>query len=798
MRLGFIRSGKGFPIAPRRGMAPASWGRPAWIGRNVGPRGLQGRLQGPTWAIVFLLAAGRVVAQTAGSADVGIQGYYFGGSDQPLLNVSGMAVGFRQYFRNFGLLTGHLEGYRSQTSLVSGENFLQLKGVPIGNTRWTFTGGDFRQAGTMVELPSSNIMVPEIAGRGAQVSMSEDSRDYTVFWGRLTLPQGPRITFRSTGPQTALGAMVRERFLQKRLQIGVRFLRLSSTPSEVEADPILFPVNRSFLVNTTLTVQALYSPTKAFKLYAEANKIGGEVPEGDFAPPHYPVSTIFGASWEGSWATVRASYISLGASYLPLLGYFSGDRRGPSADLRLRPFRRVELFGSASKYENNLERNPNVATFQTNSFSYGASLNLPWKFVNNTQVSELGYRSSGGPDVPHTNRSRQYMSLLTRPIGRHSLRLTARDVNNIGDMLSDKQRSAEVEAILNIHRVSMGAAVRGQQEVSTQVRNTVFTRASLQARLGPVNAYGYVELGNDLVNKSVFTTSTVSTSMAGLSAPLPGHWSFQMEAFRNKQTTDLNPLNIFVLGTEGIPVSTTISGLNLWSVYFRLTRHFEWGGSLPGDVSGVGEAPSYGTIEGVVREAGAGGRPVGGIPVLLDGGRTTSTDAAGMYRFEEVTEGFHKVGLALDQLPADFDPGAKKEETVSVRYRRPSRVDFEVVRLGLAIQGQVEVDQPQLLDAVVIRLNPGNRYTTCGAQGSFAFYNLTEGDYEVSLDPSTLPEDFLPVGGISAGAPLHAGTPAAPIRFVVKYTVTELPVRRVLELNLTGQQPRQQPRQQQQ
>ena len=44
------------------------------------------------------------------------------------------------------------------------------------------------------------------------------------------------------------------------------------------------------------------------------------------------------------------------------------------------------------------------------------------------------------------------------------------------------------------------------------------------------------------------------------------------------------------------------------------------------------------------------------------------------------------------------------------------------------------------LEDIVIRMLPGERYTTPDSEGAFYFYNLREGNYELVLDKMTLPE----------------------------------------------------------
>ena len=131
------------------------------------------------------------------------------------------------------------------------------------------------------------------------------------------------------------------------------------------------------------------------------------------------------------------------------------------------------------------------------------------------------------------SNNRQLNLTLTRPLRRHSLRLSYIDMDLNSNTLPQVQRFTEFEDTFTWKRLVMGGAVREQNTKSTANTNTLFYRGSLSANFKRVSAYGYFEKGNDLVNKSVFSTNAYSSSLAGVSTPLRGGWTLHLEALRN-------------------------------------------------------------------------------------------------------------------------------------------------------------------------------------------------------------------------------------------------------------------------
>jgi hypothetical protein len=735
-----------------------------------------GRCGSPGTARLFaaLLIAAALPGQNRGQADVAIQGYYMGGSSQTLDSTTGAATRFQDFIPNFGVLSGSFEGYGAQAQLQTGENFLQLRGAPWVGYHWTITAGDFRAPGSLLESLFNNLFTPAITARGLKIQASHQDTEYTFFAGEETLSAGPRIPYRILAPQTVIGASAVRR-VGKNLRIGGRLMEFLSSQQAMANNPNLFPAGLNIGRVGTASAQAIYTPVKRLKLYGELSR----------AIETSLVSSVAGAAWEARDLTVRVNYVSQGALYFPLIGYFAGDRRGPFSEVRVRPWKPLEFYGSASQYRNNLENDANATMLRSSSLSAGVNAALPWKFSASAQISDVGFSSQapGSPASPSDDR--QLSVWLSRPVGHHSVQVNWRDLSLAAPSIVQRQRSTEIQDTYQLGHFSVGGAVRMQLAAGPGQANSVYLRASLQGNAGRFSAFANLDYGDDLVNSTVFATNTYNTAVVGLGIRLSRTWNLHAETFRNRLATELNPENIFVLEGAGAPVSQNLAALDQWSLYFSLTRQLRWGGGLPGESMDqfVAEAvPLVGSVEGVVRSRTLSGAAMAaGIPITLDGSRTVTTGADGRYFFSAVPEGQHEVSLSATELPADFDPGDPAKCRLTVQARRDARADFEVLPLS-TIEGAVTGPEGAL-DGILIRLLPGDRYTLTTPEGHFAFYNVREGDFNLAIDANSLPENGKLLSEPSVPVAVRAGDSIPSATFSIGIVSSPKAIRRVLEKN---------------
>ena len=517
--------------------------------------------------------------KSGGQADVAFLGYYLGSNGQPLIDTSGMAVNVKEFLPGIGLLHASVEGYGGG-GFHMGTSFLALEQVPMFGWHWDFTGGDSQVSSNLVASALTNIYTPEISTRGLRIAVKRTGRSFQFFMGKETLLGGPRIPYRVELPQQVLGATIQQD-VGKNWQIGVRFLHLTSGAGAFLSDsndllgnaarnnPVTFFLpGHEFQSSNGVTLQSAYRVSEHLKFFSEAgySKASTFV---DLPVSQQPFSMVSGAIWNVGKLTVQGNYVFQSTTYMPLLGYFAGDRKGPYGEAHYRLNTKIDLYGSGSVYSNNIEQNQRLPSFHSASVTGGASFALPWKLNANASVSTLSLTARqplSEQDILSNNR--QVNLGVNRTFGRHNLRFSLIDMKLNSNLMPQNQRFEEFGDNFAWKHLVLGGAVRVQQSQSTESRQTLFFRGSIQANIKRLSIYANFEKGNDLANQTVFSTNAYSSTVAGVSTPLAHGWTMQLETYRNRLNTALNPENVFLfptanLGAISLPDSTngaSISG----------------------------------------------------------------------------------------------------------------------------------------------------------------------------------------------------------------------------------------------
>ena len=718
-------------------------------------------------------------AAAGGQAEFAFQGNYLGGVSQPFLDITGLAIHGQESLPGVGLLTANIEGYDSEARFAAGENLLELRGAPWLNSYWTITGGDFRTPGTLVEFPFNNIFNPDIEGRGIRLQATRGDAEYGFLLGDQTLTAGFRVAYRLVTPQRMLGVSMKRR-LSARFESGLRLMQFSASQQAIADNTYLFPPGRTQPTVRTLAWQSLYRPGERMKIYSEVSQ------PVDMAG-RTVTSVLGGFAWEDQAFSFKANYVREGLLYMPLAGYFAGDRQGPFGETRWRPWKMVEFYASASQYRNNLEDNAALPRLTSFSTSAGASALLPGAISAAFTFSTLNFGETNAGPASTTSHNQQLNANLSHTIRRHTLTATWRDIGLDTAASPQRERSWEGGDNFQTRHFSLGGSVRYQQESGIERRNSIFFQGLAQASVWRLTAYGNIEVGNDLANETLFSTNAYRTSVIGVAVRLMHGWNLETEMYRNLLNLTINPESIFVLQNSdalaGIsPAAANLAVARQWTFYFRLSKQIQWGAGLPVQKPGqppVNAAPLMGSIEGVVRSRStAGVDDVSGVAVTLDGARTAVSGANGRYIFDNVPEGPHEVALALKELPADFDPGIPASSKLVVQPRRAANADFEVLPL-LSIAGTLVGSPDVSLGAVVVRMAPGNRYTSTAENGRFHFYNVREGEYAIAIDMQTLPEDTVLTSPPSVKVIARLNAPPPRIEFRLARKSTRKPVRKI-------------------
>ena len=312
-------------------------------------------------------------------------------------------------------------------------------------------------------------------------------------------------------------------------------------------------------------------------------------------------------------------------------------------------------------------------------------------------------------------------------------------------------------------------------------------RGTAQWSLGRVSAFGFFESGKDLANQTVFATSATNSTVFNASVRLTKDWNIQGEAFRSRLVSQLNAGSLFLQGSQEPLFNPVLNQFQQWSFLFRVNREMHWGKAMAGlgtDQFTARQVPITGTVEGLVYVHSAAGRePARGIAIQLENGQRAFTGADGKFSLFEVPQGQHTVGLDMEQLPADLNPGSETSGTVTVVPRKAARMDFELYALG-GFGGRVRTrteSELETLSGMLVHLLPGKQYTITAADGSFAFYNVPDGEYEVRVAENTLPEEARAVGLLSTAVSVRSGSAGVTEFLIERKPVQAKPVRKVVE-----------------
>ncbi|MCC7497217.1 MAG: hypothetical protein IT160_06545 [Bryobacterales bacterium] len=727
--------------------------------------------------ILAFLACGGVAGQESrGTATVAAQGYYAPGGFENPRSTTGVAAEFRYILPAGMLLEGKAENYAASGFRLT-ENYLTLRGLGVGAWRLEFNAGDFSMPGRPLDFFLPQLYTPLFRLRGARVQGLRGRLGWSAYAGGVTYLEGPRLPFSVLSPQMRGGGEITWK-ASEALQFAGEVDAVTTQPDTGLDRPYLLQPGRRYARAGQASVMASWKPREHFRLFGEAAYTGGKPFDKTTVAPS-PWNALLAAEYDNGRLAGRASYARQTAGYMPVAGYYTGDRGLTYAEGRVRPWRRVDLYASAGSQTNNFEHNPAVWTFRSKTVNTGASVEAIGGVNVAVQISRMELTSDAPGGERTLTANGQLMLMASKSYGRYSSRFSWQNFDMRYGGKTSEQGALEGEQSVRLGRWTSSAAVRYGTSQAQERRNSIFIRGMVQGQFRRVTVHAFTESGRDLANDTLFAMNQLQTSVAGFSTPIGRRWNFQAEVLRTRIATALNPQSAFVLASHGVPVSMALGGLNRVNVFFRLTRSLSWGGPSPVSLAArnlAGVTPVSGTIEGIVTEGGAAA--IAGIPIVLDGYRRAFTDANGRYRFSDVLQGNHQIELSPRELPAEYNPAASNLASIYVRSARTERRDFQVVRLS-SLRGQVLAPPNSKLDEVVIHLGGSRRTTTPDEDGRFAFYNLPAGDYVVTLDESTISEDRRLVGPAKAAVTLEAGAEPVEAIFSLEPVVVTKKVRQV-------------------
>jgi hypothetical protein len=142
-------------------------------------------------------------------------------------------------------------------------------------------------------------------------------------------------------------------------------------------------------------------------------------------------------------------------------------------------------------------------------------------------------------------------------------------------------------------------------------------------------------------------------------------------------------------------------------------------------------------------------KPVADVRVWLDD-KPAFTDAQGMFRFEQVAPGAHRLRAELTGIPAGFVFSGPAERTIAVVPYRVNSQDFRIIQTGRVMGRVVYMDYSKGGDEPVERPFPdahiiaGNDLDSFSeTNGSFLIGDMTPGSYQLRVDAATIPAGYV-------------------------------------------------------
>ena len=280
------------------------------------------------------------------------------------------------------------------------------------------------------------------------------------------------------------------------------------------------------------------------------------------------------------------------------------------------------------------------------------------------------------------------------------------------------RRARQLNAVFAIDLKS-----RGRITISDQRQISSSHRFGLDWHLDLPKNNGFIRLGIDRVRE--INTSASYHPMVGLRLPLPNGHSLQLTYLADRDTKTFR----VEIGGRLIREPERTSPADGPHSIVQLTR-------ISGRV--FLDTNMNRTFDETVD------RPIAGVQIWLDGTQAATSDARGLFRFEQVAPGAHTVNASLDGLPADMVFADVPEKTVAVLSYRENILNFSVLRTG-RITGRVtcleyrdasETPVERALPDVRIVASPG--YDALSEiNGMFLLGDLPPGDYELKLDRAT-------------------------------------------------------------
>ncbi|MCX6565634.1 MAG: hypothetical protein NTW38_04310 [Candidatus Aminicenantes bacterium] len=624
-------------------------------------------------------------------------------------------------------------------------------GFTFGKTALTVNVGDDFYINSNLESQFVDQYHPYFYFRGLNASIAAPEFDLAVFGGKLARLTGLLAGTYELKDQPFYGLRGRWKFSGEAL-IGAGIVHTRRDPSDLTAAE----------KNTLVLVDAEVPVVSGLKTLGEFLT---SLTSGESGASGSANALRFGPLLRAGKWDFEANYRFTGSRFQDLNPeyQFVRDERGFFSSVQYQATRNLALFGIADRFTNNTDADPDMNTLGSLSLISGFYLNTrsliditaQWEFQRRISEEEL----PGSTDYS----SNGVFVQASKTMGEYVPYLRVR--------LQSSRESADVASRFSSPVVYIGFRKMLPRGSFLWVEGQFDQRKSMSA--GIVDRNIYLRTGWNYILSPDFDLYTeLFYERYGYSDPasqLVGYLGVRIGLRRDLQ------LRFDVRASE--PLNRRDIRSSDYQFTFRVDKRFSWGlePKISGRQSVGGSAIGVGGIDGFVFEdrngdgiMGPGEKGLPGINLRLEDGSKTTTGSDGRYRFPLVAEGPHQLRLEENQIPAIYYLLSPVRVDVMIQPRVTRQVSFLLIS-GATLSGRFIEDTDRngnldpadkgLADVLVVLTpvvgnDPANQQTGAqtgadqaglilntytDADGVFRFVNILPGEYELSVDPETLP-----------------------------------------------------------
>lgn len=690
------------------------------------------------------------------------------------LHESNYRLSFAQESLNWGNLSGFINWVDEPLYHRQGSWLIEFRDFYFDDTKLDAAFGDSVLRYSLISEPPfrfSNLADPDIALEGARLRLRSPRWAVDLFGGDLIALRGAFATGVEYLDETVLGIKSRC-FLLPGLTIGCQILRSGRSEDQGQTSDPIFRRNDIYSLSAEVEPWTGYRALQgelSFSHYQRREMMGEHEKGWDYA-------LILGPYIQRPQLTFEANFRHIGTNYRPFSRFYYSDQEGFFFSGEYRPWNFLSLFASADRYHNNLEDDPDLAQIDTDHAILGLRLGAPPFPLTSFRYGVTERESHHAHPTETDSRLENYTAEISYAYwGWNPLfRFQRFDYEDRVHRASDYQSDLYFLELRKGFADSSYTWVNGEwnryeKRSPDSVTDTYTLRLGADYR--PLSALGL--RGEASYSRSRDELHLTDTERRGILLALSAYLPWRFNLYAEYQYAQVND-------------RVGVGDRDEHRLYIRTSQRASWG-KLPvtrGPLPPRAPPPGYGTIFGVAFDDrngnGAqeeGERPVPGIRVQLEDGSVATSDEQGKFSFTNVLMGEHMVSLDTKRIPIEYDVPDEVKRKLEVKRRGISRVEFAFSVLGSmggwVIEdkngnGKLDEGEEGIANALIAAWAEGRQlFTYTDEEGKFLFEGLRGGTYQLTLDPSSLPEgaEITPKESLTVSLPI--GEELSGVNFLV-------------------------------